>query len=244
MLAIADPHLSGANPKPMDVFGPGWAGHPEAFFAGWRRVVRPDDLVLVAGDISWAMRLDEAAVDLRALAALPGTKVLLRGNHDYWWPSLAKLRRALPPGLHVVQNDAVRIGDVVIGGTRGWSCPGAPGFTDEDRRVYDREVQRLRLSLAAMDAAGPGYRVVMLHFPPTNPRGEPSGFTDLLADARPDAVVFGHLHGDAVVPLPRLDGVRVEFVAADRVGFEPVVLRGDARPVAGDDATPEGAAGP
>lgn len=230
VFAIADPHLSGASPKPMDVFGEGWRGHPEAFFAGWRRVVRDGDLVLVAGDISWAMRLDDAAVDLLALAGLPGTKVLLRGNHDYWWPSLSKLRRALPPGMHALQNDAVRIGDVIVGGTRGWSCPGSPGFGDDDRKVYEREVQRLRLSLAAMDAAGDGFRVVMLHFPPTNPRGDPSGFTEVLARARIDALVFGHVHGDGPVPLPALDGVRVAFVAADRVGFEPVLVRDDASP--------------
>ncbi len=208
----------------MDVFGPNWAGHPQAFFDGWRRVVRDDDLVLVAGDISWAMRLEEARVDLEAIAGLPGRKVLLRGNHDYWWPSLAKLRAALPPRMHVVQNDAVRIGDVVVGGTRGWICPGTPGFGDHDQKVYEREVQRLTLSLAAMAAAGGSYRVVMLHFPPTNVRGDPSGFSKALSEARPDALVFGHVHGDAPVAVPDLPGTAVAFVAADRIGFEPVVL--------------------
>jgi len=224
VLAIADPHLSGAQPKPMDVFGHGWAEHPAAFFDGWRRVVRDDDLVLVAGDISWAMRLEEARVDLEAIAALPGTKVLLRGNHDYWWPSLTKLRGELPPRMHVVQNDAVRIGEVVVGGTRGWLCPGSPGFGDHDRKVYEREVTRLKLSLQAMERLGGRYRVVMLHFPPTNTRGDPSGFTELLRAAGPEAVVFGHVHGDAPVVRPELPGTRVAFVAADRIGFEPVVL--------------------
>jgi uncharacterized protein len=224
VLAIADPHLSGAQPKPMDVFGPTWAGHPQAFFDGWRRVVRDDDLVLIAGDISWAMRLDEARVDLQAIADLPGTKVLLRGNHDYWWPSLTKLRAALPPRLHVIQNDAIRIGDVVVGGTRGWICPGSPGFGEHDLKVYEREAQRLSLSLATMGELGAAYRVVMLHFPPTNPRGEPSAFSQALRAAQPDALVFGHVHGDAPVALPCLPGTEIAFVAADRVGFEPVVL--------------------
>jgi len=226
VLAIADPHLSGAQPKPMDVFGPGWSGHPDAFFAGWRRVVRDGDLVLVPGDISWAMRLEEARVDLDAIAALPGTKVLLRGNHDYWWPSVTKLRSVLPPRMHALQNDAVRIGDVVVGGTRGWLCPGSPGFGDHDRAVYEREVIRLTLSLQAMARLDGAFRVVMLHFPPTNVRGEPSGFTEALRAARPDALVFGHVHGDGVVARPSLPGTRVAFVAADRVGFEPVLLRG------------------
>jgi uncharacterized protein len=213
----------------MDVFGPGWEGHPQAFFEGWRRTVRDDDLVLVAGDISWAMRLDETRVDLDAIGTLPGTKVLLRGNHDYWWPSPTRLRSVLPPRMHVVQNDAVGVGDVVVGGTRGWICPGSPGFEDRDRRIYEREVMRLALSLQAMERLGGGYRVVMLHFPPTNPRGEPSGFTEALRAARPDALAFGHVHGDGPVALPDLPGTRVAFVAADRVGFEPVVLRDPAR---------------
>ena len=229
VFAIADPHLSGARPKPMTVFGPAWAEHPEAFFEGWRRVVADDDLVLVPGDVSWAMRWEEAEVDLRSIADLPGTKVLLRGNHDYWWPSIGRLRTLLPPGMLAVQNDAVRVGDVVVGGTRGWICPGAHGFGEHDQKVYEREVARLRLSLEAMARLGDGYRVVMLHFPPTNVRGAPSGFVDALREAAPDAVVFGHVHGDAPAPLPELPGVAVRFVAADRVGFEPVLVRGAPR---------------
>ncbi len=225
VFAIADPHLSGAQPKPMDVFGPGWARHPDVFFEGWRRRVGADDLVLIAGDISWAMRLEEAMVDLQAIADLPGRKVLLRGNHDYWWPSLRQLRAALPANMQALQNDALRIGDVVVGGTRGWICPGAHGFGEQDQKIYEREVQRLALSLAAMRREGPGYRVVMLHFPPTNPMGGPSDFLDLLAAEAPDALVFGHVHGDGPVHLPDLPGTRVAFVAADRVGFEPVLLR-------------------
>jgi uncharacterized protein len=226
VFAIADPHLSGAHPKPMTIFGPAWEGHPEAFFEGWRRVVREDDLVLIPGDISWAMRLDAALVDLEALARLPGRKVLLRGNHDYWWPSLTKLRRALPEGMWAIQNDAVRIGDVVVMGTRGWMAPGSHGFEEGDATIYEREVQRLALSLQAGDALGAGFRVVMLHFPPTNHRGEHSKMLELVRAARPDAVVFGHVHGGATAPIPEIAGAVVRFVAADHLGFEPALLRG------------------
>lgn len=235
MLAIGDPHLSAANPKPMTIFGPAWSRHPAAFFEGWRRVVRDDDLVLIPGDVSWAMRWDDALPDLEAIAALPGTKVLSRGNHDYWWPSIGRLRAGLPAGMWAVQNDALRVGDVVVGGTRGWICPGTHGFDEHDQKVYDREVGRLQLSLDAMAAAGPGYRVVMLHFPPTNVRGEPSGFTEALRRARPDALVFGHVHGDAPVAMPSLPGIRVVFAAADRIGFTPAVVR-DAPPEDGATA--------
>jgi len=224
-LAIGDPHLSARDPKPMTVFGGGWQGHPEAFFRGWREVVRDDDLVLVPGDVSWAMRLEDARPDLEAIAALPGTKVLLRGNHDYWWPSLTKLRAALPEGMYAIQNDALRFGDVVVAGTRGWMVPGTIGSDAQDQRIFEREVQRLRLSLAAAERLGEAYLVVMLHFPPTNPRGDPSPMLAVIEAARPQALVFAHVHGDAAVHVPELPGAIVRFVAADAVRFRPVVIR-------------------
>lgn len=223
LFAIADPHLSRAQPKPMDVFGPGWEGHPQVFFDRWRETVGEGDLVLVPGDVSWAMRLEDAMPDLEDIAALPGRKVLLRGNHDYWWPSISKLRRALPDGMYAVQNDALELDGVVVAGTRGWVCPGSRGFTVEDERVYRREVERLALSLRAARALEGRYRVVMLHFPPTNPRLEPSGFTDLIEEYAPDALVFGHVHGEEPV-LRSLGATAVHFVAADHLGFRPKLI--------------------
>ncbi len=223
LFAIADPHLSRAQPKPMDVFGGNWEGHPQAFFDRWRETVADEDLVLVPGDVSWAMRLEEALLDLEDIGALPGRKVLLRGNHDYWWPSISKLRRALPAGMYAVQNDALAVDGVVVAGTRGWVCPGSRGFTSEDEKVYRREVERLALSLQAARRLEGRYRVVMLHFPPTNPRLEPSGFTELIGEYAPDALVFGHVHGEEPV-LTSLDGVAVHFVAADALGFRPKLI--------------------
>ena len=224
LFAIADPHLSRAAPKPMDIFGPGWQGHPDLFFERWREVVREDDVVLVPGDISWAMRLDEALLDLHDLAALPGTKVLLRGNHDYWWPSITRLRGALPESMYAVQNDALVVKGIVVAGTRGWICPGTHGFTEQDDKVYRREVERLRLSLTAAARLEGDYRVVMLHFPPTNSRLEPSGFTELVRAAAPDALVYGHVHGEQVGLLKELDDVNVHFVAADALAFAPKLI--------------------
>lgn len=224
LFAIADPHLSRAQPKPMNIFGLGWEGHPQAFFDGWRSVVGADDIVLVPGDISWAMHLQDAMADLEDIAALPGRKVLLRGNHDYWWPSVGRLRAALPEGMYAVQNDAVALDGVVIAGTRGWLCPGNHGFTAQDEKIYMRELERLRLSLAAARKLQAEYRVVMLHFPPTNSRLEPSGFTELISQAQPDALVFGHVHGEQVGILAELDDISVHFVAADALGFVPRLL--------------------
>jgi len=224
LFAIADPHLSRADPKPMTIFGPGWEGHPDAFFEGWRSVVADDDVVLVPGDLSWAMRFEDALVDLRAIADLPGRKVLLRGNHDYWWPSISKLRRGLPEGMYAVQNDAIALDGVVVAGTRGWVCPGSRGYTEQDEKIYRREVERLALSLRAAERLEGAYRAVMLHFPPTNARLEPSEFTRLLLDAAPDALVFGHVHGEPEGILERLDAIDVHFVAADALGFVPRLI--------------------
>lgn len=241
VFAIADPHLSRSDPKPMDIFGGNWEGHPQLFFERWREAVAPEDLVLVPGDISWAMRFEDALSDLRDIAALPGKKVLLRGNHDYWWPSISKLRASLPEGVYAVQNDAVHVSGITVAGTRGWLCPGSYDFGPQDEKIYLREVERLRLSLSAAEKLSGDALVVMLHFPPTNARLEPSGFTDLLAAARPDAVVFGHIHGeepDAL--LPNLAGIPVFFVAADALRFRPKLILERSSPRTEADATAAG----
>ncbi len=225
VFAIADPHLSKASPKPMTVFGPQWAGHPELFFERWREVVGPDDLVLIPGDISWALKLEEALADLRDIAALPGKKVLLRGNHDYWWSSIGKLRAALPEGMYVIQNDAIRLGGVTIAGSRGWTCPGSYEFSETDQKIYLREVERLRLSLLDAAKKPAEYLIVMLHYPPTNARLEPSGFTELLQEVKPDVLVFGHVHSEDGPPaIPEFAATRVYFVAADALAFRPKLI--------------------
>lgn len=209
----------------MTIFGRRWEGHPEEFFAGWRRTVGEDDLVLVPGDLSWALRLEDALLDLNDLAALPGKKVILRGNHDYWWPSISKLRSALPQGMFAVQNDALLIDGVVVAGSRGWVCPGSHGFSEQDEKLYRREVERLRLSLAAARKLEGEAFVVMLHFPPVNSRLEPSGFTELVLEASPDALVFGHVHQEITGRLaPELPGIATHFVAADALGFQPRLI--------------------
>ncbi len=228
VFAIADPHLSRASPKPMDIFGGNWEGHPEIFFAKWQEVVQENDLVLIPGDISWAMSLNEAFVDLQDIAALKGQKVLLRGNHDYWWNSIGKVRKVLPKGMYALQNDALRfVGKevgVVIAGTRGWVCPNEFEFSEKDQKIYLREVERLKLSLKAAEKfiqVGDKL-IVMLHYPPTNAGLEPSKFTEIIQAASPDALAFGHLHGkDATQVIDTIDNIAIHFVAADALRFKP-----------------------
>jgi predicted phosphohydrolase len=222
IFAIADLHLSKAQPKPMDVFGGNWQGHPQIIFERWQESIQKDDLVLIPGDISWAMNLDEALEDLKDVAALPGKKVLLRGNHDYWWSAIGKLRQSLPKDMYALQNDALVFDDVVIAGARGWNCPGSYDFSEQDLKIYQREVSRLKLSLEAARAYPDKKLIVMMHFPPTNPKLEPSGFTELLLKAKPSALVFGHIHGEnQMMPLPNLGETKVHFVAADALEFYP-----------------------
>ena len=120
LFAIGDLHLPGGEEKPMDIFGDHWENHFEHIAADWRARVKDGDVVLIPGDISWAMQLERAVPDLQKIGALPGRKVLIKGNHDYWWNSVSKLRRVLPEGMSALQHDALDMGDFVVCGTRGW----------------------------------------------------------------------------------------------------------------------------
>ena len=227
VFAIADLHLAYVTPKPMTVFGPQWAGHPEAIYERWHEAVRPGDVVLLPGDLSWAMRLPDAMTDLGKVAELPGTKILLRGNHDYWWPTPSKLRAALPPDMLAVHNDAVRVENVVVCGTRGWNTPGYQPLNDEDERLLNREAQRLSLSVeAAVRLRQPGdHFLMMLHYPPASPPYPPNPLTDVIGAARPDLIVYGHLHGVPVEKSMRhVNGIPAHLVAADGLKFTPKLL--------------------
>jgi predicted phosphohydrolase len=138
--AISDLHLSATADKPMDVFGGNWEGHFEKIKNDWKKKVQPEDIVLISGDISWAMKMSDALVDLRSLAELPGKKLFIRGNHDYWWNGITKLRDSAPDEtFYFLQTDAVRIGEFVIVGSRGWTCPDSADFTEQDKKLYLRE---------------------------------------------------------------------------------------------------------
>jgi predicted phosphohydrolase len=232
---ISDLHLSSVNPKPMDIFGDRWRNHPQRIAAAWRERVQSDDTVLIAGDISWALKLPEALPDLQWIAELPGRKVLSRGNHDYWWESAGRVRRQLPPSLAVVQGDALDLGDAVVCGTRGWITPETPGFTPaEDQVVYNRELVRLDLALSAAHklAAETKPIIVMFHYPPFLDR-RPTEFAQRMAAAGVAACIYGHLHRPhdwATATQGIVDGVYYQLTSCDYLGFGPVAVRGLDRP--------------
>ena len=227
--AIGDLHLGSAVDKPMDIFGPQWQDHGDRIQRNWIDRVRPEDTVLVAGDISWGLRLEEALPDLEFLGRLPGTKILIKGNHDPWWSSRSKVEKVLPEGMFLLQNDARRVGmDTGVSGTRGWSLPGAPDFEEErDTKILNREVGRLERGLEAMEALKPVKRIAMLHYPPVWQDHLDTPFSRLLSGAGVDLCVYGHLHGKDLARAfeGEVGGVRYCLVSCDHVGFRPVEVK-------------------
>jgi len=218
--AISDLHLP-ARQKPMDIFGPHWENHFERIREDWLDKVQPEDIVLLPGDTTWAMRLDEAMEDIDRIAALPGRKILIRGNHDYWWSSIGRVRRALPEGCFALQNDSMLMDGLLFAGSRGWQIPAEPDGDSDDARIYRRERQRLEMSLNnARAKCADAPLVVMMHYPP---RGENlDGFSDILKRFGAEHVVYGHLHGAGLAGAIRgeVDGIFYHQVSCDGLDFK------------------------
>lgn len=206
--AIGDLHLSfGVPNKTMDKFGPEWIGHADKLSSHWHSQVSSEDLVLIPGDISWAKTLEEVQPDLLWLDRLPGTKVLIKGNHDYWWSSPSKVKTILPSSIHIIQNEAFNFQNLSIGGTRLWDSSeytfdsvidwkGAkppPSDEKEEAKIFHKELQRLELSLKALSQTA-SKRLVMCHYPPIGLDLQPSLASGLLEKYKVGSCVFGHLH--------------------------------------------------
>ena len=219
IFAISDLHLP-ARRKPMDIFGPHWENHFERIRDSWLSQVTEEDVVLLPGDFTWAMRLDEAMEDIGKVGVLPGRKILLRGNHDYWWGGIGQVRRALPEGMYALQNDAMEMEGIVFAGSRGWTLPGSEAATGEDLKIYQRERLRLEMSLRGARAKSQTAPLIaLMHYPPlfeTLP-----GFSDLLEKYAVDHCVYGHLHGNGACGAFRgeKNGVKYHFASCDKVDF-------------------------
>jgi len=221
--AISDLHLSGEQiTKPMDIFGSYVTEYVKELTKNWDAVMEEGDVVLIAGDISWAMYLKDAQDDLDFIGKLRGIKILLRGNHDYWWKSITGVRAALHEGTIALQNDSIRFDGVVICGTRGWTVP-EPSIepSAEDIKLYNRELERLNISLnSAVKKRQEGDIVIaMIHYPPYNSTLEDSGFTALFKEYKVDKVVYGHLHGQHIqTPLfYEKDDIKYYLTSCDKV---------------------------
>jgi predicted phosphohydrolase len=229
IFGLSDLHLSFSSDKPMDVFGAHWRGHADKMAAAWDAAVCDDDVVLCPGDLSWAMRLGEAAADLAWIGARRGRlKVLTRGNHDYWWSGIGKVRAALPAGVVALQNDAVDLGDVVVCGSRLWSCPGALDWDAHDDKVHQREIERLTLSLAAGKALAAGRPLIAaIHYPPFDKAKQPTAYSRLIEEAGVALCVYGHLHGRRAHRTAfegERGGVMYRLIACDHLSFAPLLV--------------------
>lgn len=240
LFAIGDTHLPSDRKKDMDRFG--WVGHPATLQRNWDGLVRAEDVVIVAGDISWATRPAEVQEDLRWLDQRPGRKVLLRGNHDFWWgDSSSKLRKLFAPFTSFVgfiHNAAVEVGPWVIAGSRLWTAPEAPPMPggemgDEVQKpdYIERETNRLTLSIEdarRREAASstPLKRVCAVHFPPMYANTLETAFSKTLEAWQPTVCVYGHLHGPGINAgfTGMHGGVKYVLASCDAAGFTPVLL--------------------
>ncbi|MCL2587556.1 MAG: metallophosphoesterase [Firmicutes bacterium] len=200
--AISDLHLSFQTDKPMDLFGGNWTGYEKKIKADWNSKVGPGDIGVIAGDLSWGMNFKDSVDDLKYISDLSGTKIVIRGNHDYWWSSITRVREALGPTVYALQNDAVRLErdgkGIVFCGTRGWRVPERRWTQKpDDKKIFDREVIRLELALQdANKKKQEGDKVVcVIHYPPFNAMRDDSAFTQLMEKYGVNICVYGHLHG-------------------------------------------------
>lgn len=222
LFAIADLHLSLGVDKPMDVF-PGWAGYVEKLEKNWRENVRPEDTVVVAGDISWGLDISEAKEDFAFLDRLPGTKILLKGNHDLWFSTKTKVEKFFAENgfstLKILFNNAYEYGNRAICGTRGW-------MNDPiEKKVLLRECGRLRMSLEEGKKFGKE-PLVFLHYPPVFGGGECYEILDVLLEYGIKQVYYGHIHGysSGYAINGIRNGIDFRLISCDFVQFNPVKI--------------------
>ena len=228
--SISDLHLDINNTKPMDIFGPVWHDYLDKIVTDWNEKVTDDDVVILAGDYSWAMKLNDVVADFEFLNKLKGTKIMIRGNHDYWWSSLSRVREKLPPKTYALQNDAIKVGDYIFCGNRGWIIPEGKCNTDENKKIYAREVIRLELSLKNAKKLQTNYEKIIFvtHFPPFNNNAEPSEYTRMLEEYGVYKVVFGHLHGyiNPKMYFNEINGIKYYLTSCDAVKNKLVEIEG------------------
>lgn len=239
--ALADLHLSFGTPnKQMDVFGNQWVKHYEKIEKHWRETISSDDLVLLAGDISWGMKPEEAIPDLEWIDRLPGTKVMIKGNHDYWWESLSKVKNICPASIHAIQHNVFKWEEgIEVGGTRLWDTSEYHfnGFVEmksfpqvkekplppkETETIFVRELHRLELSLKEFSEDAK-QRIIMTHYPPIGPDLKSSRASGLLEKYGVNICVFGHLHNVKPNSLPfgKARGINYYLTSADYLDFIP-----------------------
>lgn len=228
IFAIGDLHLSFHEDvdKPMGVFGGRWLDHVHRLEENWKREISDKDTIILAGDVSWGLKLEEAMPDLEWIDSMPGHKVIIKGNHDLWWKGITKLNQMFD-SITFLQNSCYEADGYLICGSRGWICPGDNDFTLADQKIFNREVLRLERSIEAAKNRGDNKIIMAIHFPPTNDRLQNSAITDLFAQSGVWKVVYGHLHGDEAFRKGlkgKKDGVEYQLVSLDYLNCNPLKI--------------------
>ncbi len=223
--AIGDLHFDSSKQKPMDIFGDNWMNHQEKIILDWEKKVKKDDLVLVPGDISWALKLNEAIEDLKLINSLPGKKVFIKGNHDYWWEGISKLRGLGLTSIEFIRNSSYIYKNIAIVGTRGWASRDSEGFDESDEKIFKRELLRLEASLVSINEKV-DKKIAMLHYPPFNNKLQANEFVKILKDYNVDICIYGHLHAEghnySIEGL--VEGIDFHLVASDYLDFKLKLL--------------------
>jgi predicted phosphohydrolase len=219
---IADLHLDYSKEKPMDIFGTKWINHEEKIFNNWIKLIKDEDLVLLPGDISWALRLEDAYYDLQRIDKLPGKKIILKGNHDYWWQGLKKLNDLNLKTIFFLQNNSYIYYNTAIVGTRGWIPKDSEDFDDQDKKIYFRELNRLQLSLESIKGKVDKI-IAIMHYPPFNIDLTTNEFVSLMKEYNVEICLYGHLHseGHRYAVEGDIEGIDFYCISSDYIDFIP-----------------------
>lgn len=228
LYAIGDLHLSFLADKPMDVFGPEWKNHVTKIEHHWRKKIKETDTVVITGDHSWGSNLTTCAPDLDFIAALPGRKILLRGNHDMFWDAKKtnKLNQQFEGRLSFLQNNFYAYEDYALVGTKGYCYEGTDSF-EHFEKIRDRELERLKISFQCAKEAGYSRFLMFLHYPPTSIGEEESCFTRIAEEYHADKVIYSHCHGKERFQdsfLGYVNGIEYRLVSSDYLGFKPDLI--------------------
>lgn len=224
LFAIADTHLSFGTDKPMDSF-PGWNDYVSRLEKNWNSVVTQQDTTVIAGDISWAMNFEELYNDFDFINRLNGEKIILKGNHDYWWNTFSKMNKFIEQNnfhsIKILHNNAYNVSGVSVCGSRGWMFESEE---EHDEKVLNREVNRIKMSIEAAESEE---KIVFLHYPPLTTNGSCSEILELLKENGIKKCYYGHLHGVAakIAVDDTIDGIQFKLISCDKLGFLPKLIR-------------------
>lgn len=225
LFAIADTHLSLGTDKPMDIFK-GWSGYVDKLRENWESTVTDSDTVVIAGDISWGMSLEGALDDFRFIDSLPGQKIILKGNHDYWWTTMRKMETFLNQNdmntIRFLHNNTITVGDIAVCGSRGWFFDAEESA---DNKVLLREAGRLRTSINLAKETGLE-PVVFLHYPPITQNMVCEEIYNVLLETGIKRCYYGHLHGPSMTRSINSvrDGIEFALISCDFLAFAPKLV--------------------